>query len=400
MPRMTTVDARPAAPPSTGQGAAAPPRARGPFRGFVPGVRSETGVLRSALLDAGTRHEPVAGAVAADLRARGVEVHDQRDLLVELASTADGRRLLIDRVAASTPASPLAAHRLRRMLTELPPAELADALEDGVRVRDRVSGHERTLLPPLDRTRSLRGAAAVIGRRALPALPPGSDPVARRAVALTAMVQRLHPALLSLRPARYRDERDAGSCEGRLDGDDVLIADDGTVLVGIGSRTNADGAGRFARTLLQLGIAPRVAVVALPGGPSPDRLDRLIGLIDTGTAVLHPAALRDDLTAWTVRQGERGRFVTGTPGPFHALLGPVLGVARRIVLSGVPGDAEPADLLPVEPGAVLSSAGARDLIRGLLESADVEVTALAVTGAPAGGVRRLVQPVLRDAVPS
>ncbi|GAA2753964.1 arginine deiminase [Amnibacterium kyonggiense] len=376
-----------------------------PFTGTEAGVHSEIGVLRAAMLDTAVRHpalgERSVDALAAALHDRGIRVLGLRDLLVDLLGSLDARRGLVSAVVDAAATTPVAARRLRRLLLDLEPEAAVRALQAGLPARDwdRVhspSDRDRFLLPPLPTARSLRSTAVVAGRRILPALPGPGQTEARRSVALTSTIQRLHPALLSLRPIRYRADPDLRRSAAQLDGDDVLLVDD-AVVVGIGHRSSAHGARQLARTLLELDVVRAVVVVTLPRDPLLDRLDRVVGVVDDGVAVVHAAAVRDDLRTWTLRLDPHGRLTAADPVAFRDVLGPVLGIGRPIVLTGGVG---PADLLPLEPGALLTSAGPDDPAVRMLRRRDVEVCRIEGAMSPAGGIRRLVQPVQRDRVRS
>jgi hypothetical protein len=61
-----------------------------------------------------------------------------------------------------------------------------------------------------------------------------------------------------------------------------------------------------------------------------------------------------------------------------------------------PGSAGPTDFVPFEPGAVLSSAPEDDPATLVLVRAGLEVVPVPGAAGPVGGIRRLLQPVLRD----
>jgi arginine deiminase len=382
-----------------------------PFHGVAPGVHSEAGVLRSAIVDIRMRGsiagDHAAESVAEALLERGVAVLGQRDLLADLLNGTAFRRVLVERVVAAAALSPSAARRVQRILLHVEPVIAARAILDGLPARDwdierPASPRDRFLLPPLPRFRSLRSSSVLVGRLALPALPSSALPEARRAVTVTALLVRLHPALSSLQPVRYVHDPDLRRSAAQIDGDDVLLTADGALLVGIGHRTTAHGARQLARTLLEMGAVRRVVVVTLPRDARLERLDRLIGLMDVGLAVVHPAALSEDLATWTLELDEPDgdRLVAGAPRPFREVLGQVVGVdgVPPLVLPATPGSAGPTDYVPLEPGAVLSSAPEDDPATRVLAQAGLEVVPVPGAAGPVGGIRRLLMPVLRDPV--
>lgn len=371
-----------------------------------PGVHSEAGVLRTALLDVGTRGQlagdHASAAVAEVLRQRGVGVVGLRDLLADLLGAAEARRVLIERVVDVVGLAPVAARRLERMLLDAEPAAAAKMLLDGLPVRDfdlgrSASPRGRFLLEPLARSRSLRSAWILVGATMLPALPPAAQPDARRAVAIATSLCRFHPALRALRPIRYLRDPALRRSDAQVDGDDVLLAPDGSLLVGIGHRTTAHGARQLARTLLDVGAVSRVVVLTLPRGARFDRLDDLLVPVDRDLTIVHPAAFVGDLPTWTLSGGRDGAPLRAEAGrPFREGADTLLG--RMVTLHDLPGAAGPEHFVPLEPGAVLTTVPISDPTVRLLEQLGVEVLSVPDASGPAGGVRRIVQPLTRDAV--
>jgi arginine deiminase len=371
-----------------------------------PGVHSEAGVLRTALLDVGTRGQLVgdraASAVAEVLRQRGVGVVALRDLLADLLGAAEARRALVERVVDVVGLAPLAARRVERMLLGAEPAAAAKMLLDGLPVRDfdlgrSASPRGRFLLQPLARSRSLRSAWVLVGATMLPALPPAAQPDARRAVAIATSLCRFHPTLRALRPIRYLHDPALRRSDTQVDGDDVLLAPDGSLLVGIGHRTTAHGARQLARTLLDIGAVSRVTVLTLSPGARFDRLDDLLVPVDRDLTIVHPAAFAGDLPTWTLSGGRDGaplRVVAG--GPFREVAGALLG--RAVTLTDIAGAAGPEHFLPLEPGTLLTTVPASDPTVRLLEQLGLEVLSVPGASGPVGGVRRMVQPLSRDPV--
>ncbi|MGN6445976.1 arginine deiminase family protein [Amnibacterium sp.] len=371
------------------------------------GVRSEAGALRTALVDVSLRdggRDRCATAVARALGDRGVTVLGLPDLLADAVRATAVRRVLIEQVLATAALAPAVARRAARILAHLDPAAAARALEDGLPARDwdptrAASPRTRFLLEPMPAARSLRSTAIVVGDAVLPALPPAAMPEARRAVAIVSLLGRVHPALASLRSLRYAADPGLRRSAAQVSGDDVLLAADGSLLVGIGFRTTAHGARQLARTVLDAGLVRHVVVAALPKGARVDRLDRLIGLVGTGLAAVHPSAFDDDVTTWTLEADPRddGALASGAPQPLRDVLERLTHGARLLEL---PPDAAPAEYLPVRPGVVLASAPEGVRATALLERAGVEVVPVPDAAGPAGGLRRLVQPVQRDALPT
>ena len=371
------------------------------------GVHSECGVLRRAVADVAGRSGRGGGAgaerVADALRSRGVQILALRDLLADVLVSRSSRNVITERVVTVGAASSAAARRIQHMLDEAPADLAAEFLLSGIPASGRGEdgrSPERAqyLLAPLPVSRSLRAPTITIGATTYPAISGSVE--ARRAVVAMGLIHRLHPRLSDLRQRLYLRDRAARRAGARVDGDDVQLAPDGSLVIGIGRHTSAAGARQLARSALAAGVAPRAVIVALPAGAATERLDRMLGVFDRGVALVHVAALSDDAWAWVVGvSGDGGALTVGAPRPLRAVLPELLGPEARIVVRPLREDAAgPQHYLPWEPGAVLTCAAETDPTSALLERAGVEVLPLPRVRGPVGGIRRLVQPLLRDAV--
>ena len=126
------------------------------------------------------------------------------------------------------------------------------------------------------------------------------------------------------------------SCDGRLEGGDVVWFDDRTCAVGQGYRTNAEGI-RQLRDLL--GPAVEVIVVPLPHYRGPDDVFHLMSIIsplDADLALVHSPLMPVPFREWLLDRGLS--LVEVAEGEFDSMAGNVLALAPRrcLMLEGNP----------------------------------------------------------------
>lgn len=163
--------------------------------------------------------------------------------------------------------------------------------------------------------------------------------------------------------------------DGRLEGGDVVWLDDRTVAVGLGYRTNAEGARQFG-ALLPEGVA--VVLVPLPHGKGPSEVFHLMSMLsplDRDLALVHSPLM---------------------PVPFRQLL---LSMDIELV-EAHPGeiDALGCNVLAVAPRVCVMAAGAPETMRRLLatgvEIHEFEASEICLKGS--GGPTCLTRPLERD----
>jgi len=373
------------------------------FPSPLSGARSEAGVLRTVVLDLKGTGPDVLLADA--LTERGIRVLPLLGLLGDALTDRHLLRVLAERVAALEASSPATRERIVATLTDAAPEEAAWMLLRGVPASDRDRGtrspdRARYLVLPLSGARSLRQPLVPVGVRPFAALLSGRE--ARRAIAVHGAIAAAHPAFAAMRPRRYRPDPELPRHDAALDGDDVQIAPDGSVLVGVGRHSNLRGARQLALSLLAAPGVPRVLAVSMKPAPV-DRLDQLVGFLDRRTALVHPAVLSDDAVTWELRMGgdpSGPALVADAPRPFRDHL-PRLLDERPVVHRVPPGGHGPQHYLVTAPGVVLTAAPVCDPTSLLLDRAGGEVIGLPGEHEPehvirSGGVRRVVLPVERD----
>jgi arginine deiminase len=154
-------------------------------------------------------------------------------------------------------------------------------------VEHLVSGYGRRLLdfdfPPLmnlffmrDPAFSVPGGWVVISRPFFP--------IRQQESKLVKAIFKLHPGLKGIKTYDgLADDPDVF-----IEGGDVLVADDETVLVGISQRTNERGADRLAEFLFEKTSVTRVVKVFIPKQRAFMHLDTLFTFVDKGVVLTMP----------------------------------------------------------------------------------------------------------------
>jgi arginine deiminase len=255
------------------------------------------------------------------LRERGVRVHYFGQLLADVMEIPDGRAFVLDRVCTPEMLGPVLAGPVRSMFDGLDGTLLAGYLIGGVLKADL-----RSLRVPSLRWEMLRTDDFV-----LPPLPnhlfprdnscwiyggvsvnPMAMPARQRETTHIRAVYRYHPVFAAAKYVTYYGDDDAGHLPASIEGGDVHVIGNGTVLVGMGERTTPMAVEILARALFAAGQARTVIAVEIPRSHAMMHLDTLMTMLDRATFVLYPYLDRD-LRSWTVTAPEGDAADGGQP---------------------------------------------------------------------------------------
>ncbi len=242
------------------------------------------------------------------LRERGVTVHYFGQLLAETLGQPTGREFVLDRVCTPEVLGPELVRPVRQLFNDLDGASLAEYLVGGVLKAD---------LRPV-RARSLRWDLLRADDFVLPPLPnhlfprdnscwiyggvsvnPMAKPARQRETLHVRAIYRYHPMFADAGFVTYYGDDDASHLPASIEGGDVHVIGNGTVLIGMGERTTPMAVEILARALFGSGQATQVIAVELPKSHAMMHLDTAMTMIDRGVFVLYPYFDRR-LRSWTV----------------------------------------------------------------------------------------------------
>jgi arginine deiminase len=275
------------------------------------------------------------------LREAGVQVHYFGQLLASVLEVPAGRAFVLDRVCTPEILGPGLVAPVRRLLEDLDGPALADDLVGGVLKAD---------LSPL-RACSLRWDMLRADDFVLPPLPnhlfprdnscwvyggvsvnPMAMPARQRETVHMQAIYRYHPLFTGEEFITYYGNDDASHLPASIEGGDVHVIGNRSVLVGMGERTTPMAVEILSRALFASGQADQVIAVELPRSHAMMHLDTVMTMIDRATFVLYPYFDRA-LRSWTVAPGTGGGLRVTANGDFWAALARALTVPEVTVLT-------------------------------------------------------------------
>ena len=249
---------------------------------------------------------------AETLWTRRVRVHYFGKLLAETLDVPEGREFVLNRVCTPEIAGPTLAGPLRRLAEDTDSATLAGYLVGGVLKADlrplRPSSlrwdmlrADDFLLPPLPNHLFPRDNSCWIYRGVCAG--PMAKPARQRESVHIRAIYRYHPVFAQSGFTTYYGGDDETHLPASIEGGDVHVIGNGTVLIGMGERTTPMAVEILARALMRAGQAYAVIAVELPRSHAMMHLDTLMTMVDRSTFVLYPYADRN-LRSWTLTLGE------------------------------------------------------------------------------------------------
>ncbi len=245
------------------------------------------------------------------MEAHGVEVHRLETLLRETVAIPEARRAILERSIDARYVGPLAAGWLNDMFLSMDDASLVHHLLGGL------TREEASVLPgcpgsvmlehltpgehivePLPNHLFARDASTWVGSRV--SLNSMHRSIRRRETVHYDAIYRHHPIFAGrvdfVTPA-------GGEGPATVEGGDILVPRDDTVIVGLSERTNAGGVERLAARLLDAGEIRTVVILELPRSRAFMHLDTVLTMVDEESFVAY--ADLPPLRSWTMTAGAR-----------------------------------------------------------------------------------------------
>lgn len=353
-------------------------------------------------------------AFADVLRERGTEVLYLSALLAETLDRPEARDwVLQERLSEAQYGS--FHSELHKALGGMPSEQLARHLIGGLTVAElpfRPTGlwaaaadETDFVLPPLPNHLFARDPSAwIYGGVMISAM---AHPARWRETVHLKAVYRFHPRFDTADFHIWLDGEAQGPLASTIEGGDVLVVGNGTVLVGLSERTDGHAVDLLARRLFEKNAARRVIAVRLPRVRAYMHLDTVMTMVDRDAFCVFPEVV-DRMKAWSLRPEMRDDAlavqVTEEESLFDALAD-ALGLDRvRVLTTG--GDQYQAEreqwddgnnLLTLEPGVVVAYDRNVDT-NARLQRAGIEVITIpgSELGRGRGGARCMSCPIARD----
>lgn len=345
------------------------------------------------------------------LEEAGAEVLYLRDMLAETLLDDAVRGELIDKVVTPAVVGPRVSEHLRGELRTCEVDRLLDVLMGGVLRSELpdwgidslfaglVSDRHRAVIHPLPNLIFMRDNAAWIDGGLMFSIL--ASPARRPESLLMSAVYRHHPDFVEAKPHFWYGDREYDTYPASIEGGDVFVIDDRTVLIGSGERTAPAAIETIAERLFEAGGVERVITATFPRQRSFMHLDTVLTMVDVDVLNVFPDLLAQ-MEVYVIEPGMRVTEAESLVGALEQ----ALDRSMRLVHTG--NDAigsmreqwdDGNNTLAVAPGTVISYARNVETNRRL-EKAGIEVLELDASELcrGRGGSRCLTQPVLRESV--
>lgn len=258
-------------------------------------------------------------AFAARLRARGVKVHYFADLFAQALDEDGARDFVMERVVNTDTVGSDLVEPLRELFAAMPSDRLAEFLIGGILKKDLDLPKTSSLwwshmdptdfaLTPVPNTLFQRdNTAFAYGGLSVHTM---NKPARKRELIHSRTVWNFHPLFRDADLYFYGGNDDISHEPATVEGGDILVIGNGTVMIGMGERTTPQGISELVRGYFS---SPKqeikqVIVVELPKKRALMHLDTALTMIDVDKFSMYPY-LPVDMRSWTLtKKDDSGAF--------------------------------------------------------------------------------------------
>ncbi|WP_026460555.1 arginine deiminase [Schaalia suimastitidis] len=349
------------------------------------------------------------------MRARGVDVLYFQQLLAEALENPAARLKALSAVFTEETCGTGAVDAICALAERLDAPSLAELLIAGITKKELLEkipntrsvslesiGDDNFVLAPLPNHYFTRDTSCwVYGGVSINAM---RKEARQRETINAEIVYNFHPRFTQYEPIIYSNGMEAGTAT--VEGGDVLVIGNGSVLIGMSERTCPQGVERLASRLFAAGQAQRVIALEMPKNRAQMHLDTVMTMADEGTFVKYPGL--GMLRSQTIRPGNTPKELDVTvnaPEQMHDVIAEGLGLDSIRVLEP-PFDSltsereqwnDGSNVLALAPGVVVTyqrnTATNEFLQDNGIEVVDVPGDEL---GRGRGGPRCMSCPIVRD----
>ncbi|MFD2176367.1 arginine deiminase [Veronia pacifica] len=318
---------------------------------------------------AGKEHD----VFAQTLTEQGVEVLLLHDLLVETLAVPEAKAWLLDTQVSPYRLGHQFASDVRHYLNELNHNELAEILLGGLSYIDfhitsqsiMQSVHQKTdfIIEPLPNHLFTRDTSCWVYGGV--SLNPMAKLARQRETNHLRAIYRWHPDFAQGDFVTYLGAEVCDYDNAMVEGGDVLVIGNQTVLIGMSERTTPQGVEALARGLFEHKQAKEVIVLDLPKNRSYMHLDTVMTHVDKDTFSVYPEVINTSMQCWSLTDKGDGQVKVSQNSNYLSAVEKALGIPQlQIITTG--GDSFEAEreqwndannVLTVRPGVVIGYEG-------------------------------------------